>query len=560
MASNLLAAAEDYLKRGLSLIPFKRDKSGACIKWTEYQKTRPSMEDAKKWFTSRFKNEFLAIVTGKISNLLVVDLDSEAAYQRVQEFIPDYVSTPTVKSPHGYHLYFQHKDGLINRANYGDDTDVRTDGGCIIAPPSVNGDGLEYRWLPGLSIMDIEPAIIPDNLYYLLLQYISSSNYINNASAMPEKTPNEVTNVTSITNHNITFNEGGRDDTLFHLIWYLRKGGMSRQEIEIYAKFVASHCNPPFPPEEVDLKIQSAFERKKRSENGLTAAIRDYLSVTKGNFSVTNLNKALQVITSQDQASVRAILHRMAKKGELIERDPKLDGVFRVIDNDCKPLDWINAECEYRDLWLPLGLGHICGVQPGNVLVFAGAKDSGKTAFLMNIAKENRHQYKVHYFNSEMGVKEWKMRVGKFDDITMEQFNRGVFLYERSANFADVVKQGEGNLKIIDFLEVPDEVWRVGSMIQKIHAKLDGSICVIALQKKIGQDLGRGAEFSMEKARLYVSLDYQRAKIVSCKNFKENDIIAGNPRGYTTQYKLVNGCKIIKSQQGWTSPTEKEKL
>jgi cell division protease FtsH len=54
------------------------------------------------------------------------------------------------------------------------------------------------------------------------------------------------------------------------------------------------------------------------------------------------------------------------------------------------------------------------------------------------------------------------------------------------------------------------------------------------------------------------AMDFGKSKIISCKNFKENDIIRGNPRGYTTQYKLVNGCKIIKSQQGWTSPADKE--
>ncbi len=433
-----LEQAIEYTKIGCSVLPCKPDKH-PYVSWAKYQKERASLDQIESWWR-KFKNANCGIVCGEISGVDVLDIDSREAYERITEnFLPESLETPTLVTPSGgYQIWFKHKPGLSNRANYMPQVDVRTNGGFAVVPVSncryeKQGRLIEgqHKWLDGLNPWRVPAAPWPSMLFDTLMQcsynnsssFNNSNNNINIASDVPTKTANDITNVTSITNHNITFNEGGRDDTLFHLIWYLRKGGMSRQEIEIYAKFVASHCSPPFPPEEVDLKIQSAFERKKRSENGLTAAIRDYLSVTKGNFSVTNLNKALQVITSQDQASVRAILHRMAKKGELIERDPKLDGVFRVIDNDCKPLDWINAECEYRDLWLPLGLGHICGVQPGNVLVFAGAKDSGKTAFLMNIAKENRHQYKVHYFNSEMGVKEWKMRVGKFDDITMEQFN-----------------------------------------------------------------------------------------------------------------------------------------
>ena len=176
----------------------------------------------------------------------------------------------------------------------------------------------------------------------------------------------------------------------------------------------------------------------------------------------------------------------------------------------------------------------------------------------MNIAKENRHKYKVHYFNSEMGPAEFKLRASLFDDIHVSQWNN-IDVYERNKDFHDVVKPGEGNLNIIDYLEAPDEVWKIGSWIQKIHAKLKGAVCVIALQKKIGSDLGRGAEFSMEKARLYVSLEYGKAKIISCKNFLPTSPI-GNPRGQQCFYKLVNGAKIIKDRQlGWHRPPEKEK-
>jgi hypothetical protein len=203
-------------------------------------------------------------------------------------------------------------------------------------------------------------------------------------------------------------------------------------------------------------------------------------------------------------------------------------------------------------------LGDITGVQPGNILIFAGEKDAGKTAFLMNIAKENRSKYKVHYFNSEMGKQEFKLRASGFDDISINQWNN-FYLYSRSGNFHQVLKRGEGNLNIIDYLEAPEEAFRIGPMIKRIHDSLDGALCIMGLQKKIGQDLGRGAEFSMEKARLYVSLNYGRAKIISCKNFKQNELITGNPRGYTCTYKLVNGCKILKQPPGWTSPVDKPK-
>lgn len=224
-------------------------------------------------------------------------------------------------------------------------------------------------------------------------------------------------------------------------------------------------------------------------------------------------------------------------------------GEYRIVDQDCLPIDWVNADERFIPLWLPLGLGDICGVLPGNVLVFAGAKDAGKTGFMLNIAKENRYKYQVHYFNSEMGPSEFKLRASGFTDISVDQWHN-VSVYERYNNFHDVIKPGEGILNIIDYLEVPEDAWRIGGWIKKIHSKLNGALVVIALQKKIGQDLGRGAEFSMEKARLYVSLEYGKAKIISCKNFKPENPIGGNPRGYQCTYKLTGGC-MVKKDSPW---------
>jgi hypothetical protein len=361
---------------------------------------------------------------------------------------------------------------------------------------------------------------------------------------------------TTATNSDNLFKSGQRDNDLFHIANCLIKGGCEIEYTNKVLELLAKNCEPPFDEKEIPSKIKSALDRKEARERNYAFEIREWVLATSGDFSATSCDIELHLATKTEKKNRNKILERLCKENPpLIERSGTKNGWYRLIDQECKAEDWVNSDCKYMDLWLPLGLGEICGVQPGNILIFAGAKDSGKTAFLMNIAKENRHRYQVHYFNSEMGKQEFKLRASLFEDISINEWNN-FNLYSRSSNFQDVLKKGDGNLNIIDYLEAPEEAYRIGPMIKRIHDRLEGSICVIGLQKKIGQDLGRGAEFSMEKARLYVSLDYQKAKIISCKNFKENEIIRGNPRGYSTKYKLVNGCKIIKSAQGWTSPIE----
>jgi hypothetical protein len=556
----LAEAGLNYLKRGVSLIPFKRDKNGACIKtWTPYQKQHPSKEDVMAWFQQRFSHEFIALVTGNISNLTVVDCDSQQAYDMVQESMPDGFITPICKSPHGYHIYFQHTPGLQSK-RYTQDVDVKTDGGLIIAPPSENGNGLAYKWLPGLSFDKLDPAPMPKPLYSLLLSF-NSSSYIGGVVGGDVCKSEEYGVSTSVYNGNKCtqyFIEGRRDQDLFHIANCLLKGRCEKDMALEVVKIIAKNCNPPLDEKEAEIKFKSADSRQTGRERNLAAEIREWVLSTNGNFLSTNIYTDLQLSTRDERKNVSIALKRL-ESDQIIEKSGSRNGEFRLRDQDCAPVDWLNADCSFRDLWLPLSLGEVCGVQPGNVLIFAGSKDAGKTAFLMNAAKENRHRYKTHYINSEMSINEWKMRVTKFDDITPEIFNRNVFLYNKSTDLHQYIKPGEENLNIIDYLEAPDEVWKIGPMIKKIYDALKGAICIIGIQKKIGQDLGRGAEFSMEKARLYVSLEYGKAKIVSCKNFKDNEVIKGNPRGYTCQYKLVNGCKILKQPPGWTSPVDKPK-
>jgi hypothetical protein len=552
---NLLEAGLLYLKRGMPVFPFKRDKSEACVKWKQYNEIFPSSDDVKSWFTKRFSHEFIAIVTGKISNIMVVDIDSEEAYQNFQEFLPENLVTPIVKTKRGYHIYFEYKPGLVSKADYMKDVDVRTDGGCIIAPPSCNGHGVEYKWLPGLSIEKIPPAPMPAFLYDTLLQSLGSLIITSNSKEYAN-TQKEETNGDIDYKRQQFFTEGRRDQDLFHVANCLIKGKCEKELSKEVIKILAKNCTPAFPEKEADKKFDSAQARQTVREGNLAAEIRDWVLTTNGVFLTTNAYKELHLTTRDERKNVAVILKRLKDDG-IIEKAGKRNGEWRLVDQDCKPMDWINADCNYKDLWLPMGLDRVCGVQPGNIMVIAGAKDSGKTAFLLNCAKENRHQYKIHYFNSEMGAAEFKMRVSKFDDIPLSQW-KDVAVYERSENFADVIKSGEGNLNIIDFLEVVDEFWKVAATIQKIHQKLNGALAIIAIQKNPKADLGRGGAFSLEKARLYLSLDYQVAKIISCKNFKENDMIQGNPRGYTTRYKLVNGCKIIKTPPGWTNSIEKE--
>ena len=549
----MLAAALEYYDMGLPVIPCNPRNKKAFIGWEPYQTTMPERELIIKWWTD-WPNALIAIVCGDQSDVCLLDADTEDAKNKLFEIAPD-LPQPHAKTPRpGYHWYFKCPDGIRCKDGLYTNVDFKANGGLAIIPPSKR-NGIPYKFLD--DEFDFRfLSELPEALKKAVKNSINISLYkeSNIATSMPNEfapSPQYPQSPQVSTNY---FTEGRRDTDIFHTANCLIKGGCEKEFAYTLLEILSKNCNPPFPEKEIKAKIESALSRESTRNKNIMADVRDFILSTSGHILSTNVHKCLQMSTRKEMKAVSTALKRLCDEG-LIEKTDRA-GEFRTVDQDCHPMDWINSDERYIDLWLPLGLGDICGVLPGNILVFAGAKDSGKTAFTLNIAKENRYKYKVHYFNSEMGPSEFKMRVNKFPDVSIDQW-KDVCVYERNYNFHDVIKTGEGFLNIIDFLEAPDEVWKIGGWIKKIHSKLNGALAIIAIQKKIGQDLGRGAEFSMEKARLYVSLDYGKAKIISCKNFRPESPI-GNPRGYQCNFKLIDGCKI-KKDSPWTHQVKEDK-
>ena len=269
-----------------------------------------------------------------------------------------------------------------------------------------------------------------------------------------------------------------------------------------------------------------------------------WINAAPGDFSVRMMSS-----NSEYHFVYTEKLEKLVEIGYL-ERVGKVRGWYRRIDSQCEPIDFINSNDTPVDLWLPLCISDYVQIYAGNIIIIAGAPNSGKTAFMLNIAKENmRKDWETHYFTSEMGPGELKLRLGKFPYIAIDQWN--IKAYQRGGDFQDVIKPGTNKLNIIDFLEVHDEFYMIAKRLKEIHDKLKGGIAVIGLQKNPGLDTGLGGYRSMEVTRLALALDKGECKIVKAKNWVNPE---RNPNGSTTKFKLVDGCQIIQDRNGWQRP------
>ena len=93
-------AALNYQRAGFSVIPVKKNKKPCLDSWKPYQTKRANERQIRQWWR-RWPEANPAIVTGEISGVDVVDVDSEAGWAALNEFLSDNFETPIARTPAG---------------------------------------------------------------------------------------------------------------------------------------------------------------------------------------------------------------------------------------------------------------------------------------------------------------------------------------------------------------------------------------------------------------------------------------------------------------------------
>lgn len=117
----------------------------------------------------RHPDGLLAIRTGAVSNLVVIDVDPPEGLQTLSNMKAHGVirETAAVRTGSGgWHLYYQHPGGkvLSGAGKAGPKVDVKADGGYVVAPPSIHPrTGRPYTWhwdWPGAPRDHLHPRLL----------------------------------------------------------------------------------------------------------------------------------------------------------------------------------------------------------------------------------------------------------------------------------------------------------------------------------------------------------------------------------------------------------------
>lgn len=242
-------AAKKYLARGFSVIPLLPGSKKPAIPWQKYQTEYATEPDLHEWFVV---NKYqIGIVTGKLSGICVVDLDSEQAIEFAKK-LGIFDITPRVKTSKGFHLYFKYKPGLRNFQGRDDlpDIDLRGEGGYVVAPPSVHPSGHIYVYDEGGSLDDLPLAEFPE---ILIAKKPSEKRTISNILSLGSKKGSRNNDAARVAGH--FSNEGLALDACINemLAWNQKN-------------------TPPLPEEEIIVTVESIYARHQASGGRRQAA------------------------------------------------------------------------------------------------------------------------------------------------------------------------------------------------------------------------------------------------------------------------------------------------
>jgi len=531
-----LGAALAYRRMGWSVIPIGTDKK-PLIKWSDYQERIATDEEVMAWWV-KWPTANVGIVTGQVSGLTVVDIDTTEGRVNLEDYIPSKTRVPTARTQRGgTHLFFKYCEGLGNRVGVIPGTDLRSEGGYVVAAPSQGAVG-GYEWVAGLDPSKVQPLDLPEAYMRVML----------------DPTTGKIIRGDFKTTR--AFEEGRRNDTVFHAAVAMAKGGMQDpDELFTYVSRLAGTTVPPLDEAEVRDITKHAIEHITRKSLNVAGEVRDWVEGTQGDFMLQDMYRDLTITEKADKALVRQTIQRLVDSGSLARHGTK-DGRYRKVEPHAETIDILGAPTTPLTVKLPFDLHDMINIYPGNIIVVAGEPNVGKTSFMIEALKLNMFDIECDYYSSEMGGSEFKVRLMAHEDRILRNWKFNA--YERSANFADVIRPTA--LSLIDYMELGDDFYRVGKYLAEIHTKLNGQgLAIVAVQKGKKYEVGRGGDFGLEKPRLYLSLSRNPdlsggiAKIVKAKNWRG----IANPNGKIMPFKIVGGWKFI-SDGYWHYPDDSE--
>ena len=230
----------------------KRPPKG--FSWEPYQHRLPDEAEIEQWWR-QWPRAGVGIITGKISNLVVLDVDTRKGADANAIFEQYPTGSVCRTGSGGGHFYYaypsdqEHISNAVGRENgQPNGLDLRADGGYVVAPPTLHPSGQRYEWLDRHH-----PNPIPRDLLARVLPQPATGNGKTDHPTEPW-----------LADVLAGVDEGGRNDAAARLCGYYFSKGMPADVVEHHLLLWNQNNQPPLSPGRIRLTVESINRTRQR--------------------------------------------------------------------------------------------------------------------------------------------------------------------------------------------------------------------------------------------------------------------------------------------------------
>jgi putative DNA primase/helicase len=265
------------------VIPVHLDgRKRPAVKWSEYQTVRPTRARLSRWF-AQWPSIGFGIVTGTVTDIVVLDLDGEAGERTREQFgLEASVHTPSG----GCHVYVRQPAFKVKTIARPDpehfpNLDIRGEGGVAVFYGRTERGAYEY--IADARIYELSE--LPAALRQLLEQQRRDHAVHSQEFELPEGY-SDFEDAEVLVQEAVAAVGGGsaRNDTGFRLACQLRDEGIDAESAFVfmrqYQSIIEDEGDHPYREQEAYDSLRSAFTQPRRPPRRLEHDGRDFLART----------------------------------------------------------------------------------------------------------------------------------------------------------------------------------------------------------------------------------------------------------------------------------------